>query len=277
MGVMDQVNDMQRRGVSERQIIDKLQEQGISPKEVQDAMSRAQIKNAVSEDGNQGQNQGASIGQGQTGQVGQGSRKGYYDDDLDVPSPGKRAKISNFSSQTQEMGQGQSTQRQQPQTEDQDTYTPFQANYGNYSNDQQGAQEYGYDYGDAYNQNQPGYGYTDTDTMIEISEQVFAEKIKSHLKKIEDAIEFKNIAESKIENISTRLERIEGQIDKLQAAILEKVGGYGRGLENVKKEMKMVEDSFAKMARGLEGKTKKTTTRKTKSKKKTSKKSSKKK
>jgi len=47
------------------------------------------------------------------------------------------------------------------------------------------------------------------------------------------------------------LKRMEKTIDKLQMAILEKVGSYGRGLESIKKEMIMMQDSFGKMVNPL--------------------------
>jgi hypothetical protein len=50
-----------------------------------------------------------------------------------------------------------------------------------------------------------------------------------------------------MENISDRLKKIETIIDKLQIAILEKVGSYGKNLEGIKKEMSMMQDSFSKM------------------------------
>ncbi len=274
MGVLDQVTDMQRRGVSEQQIINKLQEQGVSPKEVKDAMGRAQIKSAVSSEGSQNKGMQRSMmgsqSQAPNQKQNEQGKKGYYEDDLDVPSPGQRAKLDNFSRQTMEMGQ-ENTQNQQ-QEQEQGTYTPSttpqfsqqpQQGYGGYSEGSYGGyQDYSQGYEGYGDYGQEAYGYTDTDTMIEISEQVFSEKIKPHLKKIEESSEFKSLAETKIENLSKRLERLEFQIDKLQAAILEKVGAYGRGLENVKKEMKMVEESFSKMAKGLSGTTKGTTTRK---------------
>ena len=106
--------------------------------------------------------------------------------------------------------------------------------------------------GDEYADYDMSEGYApDTDMMIEISEQVFSEKMKPLLKQIEDNVEFKTLSETKIENISHRLKRIESQIDNLQSAILEKVGGYGRGLEGVKKEMSMMQDSFGKIVNDL--------------------------
>ena len=91
-----------------------------------------------------------------------------------------------------------------------------------------------------------GYG-GDTDTIIEVSQQVFIEKSKKMNKQISENTEFRALAASKIDNISERLKRIENSIDNLQHAILEKVGEYGGGLESIKKEMDMMQDSFKKV------------------------------
>ena len=56
-----------------------------------------------------------------------------------------------------------------------------------------------------------------------------------------------NILDSNIDLTSLRINSIEAAIDKLQMAILEKVGSYGRGLESIKKEMTMMQDSFSKV------------------------------
>ena len=82
--------------------------------------------------------------------------------------------------------------------------------------------------------------------MIEIAEQVFAEKIRKIQKQLEDLNEFKTLADTKLTHATNRLRRIEETIDKLQMAILEKVGSYGRGLDSIKKEMSMMQDSFSK-------------------------------
>ena len=105
-----------------------------------------------------------------------------------------------------------------------------------------------------YSQDQSDYAYTqgiDTSSMIEISEQVFSEKIKKIQKQVEGMNEFKTLAETKIEYISSRLKRIETVLDNLQSAILQKVGSYGGGLDNIRKEMSMMQDSFGKMVGGL--------------------------
>lgn len=90
-------------------------------------------------------------------------------------------------------------------------------------------------------------GEFDTSTVIEISEQVFSEKIQTLQKKIEEVTEFKILAESKMENLLERIKNVEKIIDNLQISILKKVGSYGGNLENIKNEMSMMQDSFRKM------------------------------
>jgi hypothetical protein len=53
--------------------------------------------------------------------------------------------------------------------------------------------------------------------------------------------------QTKMENLSERVKKIENIIDKLQIAILEKIGSYGGNLESIKKEMSMMQDSFSKV------------------------------
>ena len=49
MGILDQVTSMRQEGKEESEIIRSLQEQGVSPKEIQDTLSQSQIKQAISE------------------------------------------------------------------------------------------------------------------------------------------------------------------------------------------------------------------------------------
>ena len=90
-------------------------------------------------------------------------------------------------------------------------------------------------------------GEFDTSTIIEISEQVFSEKIQTLQKKIEEIAEFKILAESKIDNLLGRIKNVEKIIDNLQISILKKVGSYGGNLESIKNEMSMMQDSFKKI------------------------------
>ncbi len=87
----------------------------------------------------------------------------------------------------------------------------------------------------------------DTDTILEIAEQVFYEKIKKVQKNLETLNQFKELSDSKLKEISNRLKRIENTIDNLQISILKKIGSYGENLEGIKKEMSMIENSFGKI------------------------------
>lgn len=104
-----------------------------------------------------------------------------------------------------------------------------------------------------YQPEAPEYATTGlgTETIIEISEQVFSEKMKKLQKRLIEFGEFKTLSQARIENISERIKRIEEMIDKLQAAILEKIGSYGKTLESIRKEMSMMQDSFGKMIPGF--------------------------
>ena len=195
MTILEQVSEMKNQGVPEEEIIKKLQDQGISPKAINDALNQEEIKKAVS-----------------------------IEDEYEMPPspiPKRQRSIK-----TQEIPDDQMYYPQQ-----QEEYSP--QDYSQYQEDPNYT---------------PGF---DTNSIIEISEQVFSEKIQKIQKKVDESSEFKALAESKIENLSERIKRIESITDKLQATILEKIGSYGNNLESIKKEMSMMRDSFGKMINPL--------------------------
>ena len=106
----------------------------------------------------------------------------------------------------------------------------------------------------------PSYEGTDTESIIEIAEQVFKEKIQVIQKQTELNNEFRILLKSTVDNLSERVRKIENTMDKLQIAILEKIGSYGENLESIKKEMEMMQDSFGKMVGGIADKKFKDTT-----------------
>lgn len=127
-------------------------------------------------------------------------------------------------------------------------------NSGEYSPQDYSQQEYmpSEDYG--------GYAPSsgiDSNTIIELSEQVFSEKMKSVQGELNNFNEFKNLNQVRIENLNERLKRMEIVFDKLQLAILEKIGSYGQNLESIKKEMGMMQDSFSKVIEPVLDKTEK--------------------
>jgi len=196
MGTLDQVTKMKNQGLPDDEIATKLQEQKISPKEINDAMDQSKIKNAVSD------------------------TEGMQPSIMNAPKP-TRERGDTYTPQTREYEQDTYT----PQPEDQqEEYTP-QPSYDEY----------------------PSSTGTDTDTMIEIAEQVFSEKMQKIQKQLEKLNEFQTLSQVKIDSTAERLKRIETIIDNLQISILDRVGSYGKNLNNLKKEMAMVQDSFKKI------------------------------
>ena len=204
MGVLEDITKMRRRGLSDNDIVKNLQDQGISPKAINDALNQADIKKAVSEENQDNDERGEEL----------------------------------FSSQSYHEGYGKT---QDVSEADAGTYYPPQEQeYMGYESQQPS----GYDYAGQ------GAGF-DTSTIIEISEQVFLEKIQRIQSKVDEISNFKEISESRMDSLSERLKKIETIIDNLQIAILEKIGSYGSNLEGIKKEMSMMQDSFGKIAESV--------------------------
>ncbi len=242
MSVLDQVVELKNKGVSDSDIIQKLTEQGTSPADITDAMSRAQIKSAVSSIDNQNESTEGmehSILDNEDEPDRLPTEGNINDEDLIPPKPGTGYGIPVMTMPAM-------ITKEIPGEEmygSQEVYYPQQQQYQQYPEMQQ-------------EQSQQSYGYLpmaapDTDTMMEVAEQVFSEKNKPIQKKIDEMNEFKVLTESKVNYISERLKKIESIIDSLQASIFDKVESYGDGLESIKKEMGMMQDSFGKVVNNL--------------------------
>ena len=219
MGILERVSQMKREGVSEKEIITKLQSEGTTPKEITDALTQAQIKNAISETPGNEEMQPSIMNQG-----------------APVPEPIPTQQTQNnytpqMPFETQQIPQG---------------YDP-QQDY--YSEDPQPSEEY---YPD---DNYGGDSGTSSDLTIEIAEQVFSEKIKKFQKQIKGLEDFKAIYGTKIDDLSDRLKRMENLFVKMQISILNKIGSYSKGIENIQNEMEMIEDSVSKMIKPILDKT----------------------
>ncbi len=198
MGVLDQIMQMKRQGIPDEQIVNGLAQQGISPREINDALKQAQIKNAVSD-------------------YSGGDLQPSVMPEEGIPAPPQQGQYAQEYAQPQE-------ESYQPQQQEQQQYYAPEAGGGGYAP-----------------------SGIDTDTVMEIADQIFSEKIKKIQKQADAASEAAILLQTKTENISERLKKIEAMIDKLQISILEKVGSYGQNLESIKKEMSMMSDSFSKM------------------------------
>ena len=100
----------------------------------------------------------------------------------------------------------------------------------------------------AYPQYQPYKEYmtTSPETTAEIAEQIAEEKIEKFKKEFSSMQEFKLASAKKIEGIDERLKKIESIIEKLQSAIIGRIGNFGQDIQEIRDEMKMVQESFSK-------------------------------
>jgi hypothetical protein len=145
------------------------------------------------------------------------------DENVPVPSKEKESPEEFTSGQQGAYQQNQQGNYYPPQQYYQET-PQFQGGYQNYS-----PQE------------------NNTDNIIEIADQIFSDRIRKFQRQEDINTELIALLQSKLENVSERLKKIENIIDKLQISIVEKVGSYGQNLEGIKKEMSMMQDSFSKM------------------------------
>jgi hypothetical protein len=216
MGILEDINNMKNQGMQEKDISKKLLEKGASPRAIEDAFNQMRIKKAVSAEATGEDGMEPSIMKAGAPSLYIPKTQEIEHDSESFYSPQPAPPLPQFNDETQTQAYGDYTQQEE--------YVP-----------QEGYVE-------------PGMGGgSDTDTIIEIAEQVFSEKIKKEQKQIEILNEFATLAEAKISNDHERIKRIEEIIDKLQIAILEKIGSYGRNLDTIKNEMGMMQESFEKM------------------------------
>lgn len=273
MAILDQVNSMKQQGVSDQEIISSLQQDGYSPKEIKDAIDKSTIKSAVKDEQGNMEEQNYQQGYGQAGPQGfgqsnqGGEQQPFGQESQTQPNQGfgqQTAQPQNYGNQSQDYYQGYqnygqgSQQAYQPQDnyEPQQSYDYDQNQYSGYGQGQDnydyGGQQNYYDYGN-YDSYGGGYGGgTNTETIMDIADQVVEEKTKEIQKQMRDFQEFQTITQSKLQNFEERIKKMENLVDNLQVKILEKVSSYGKGIENVQKEMGMMQDSFKKMVPELQ-------------------------
>lgn len=215
--ILDQITQMKKQGIPSNQIIQNLIQQGISPKEINEALSQSEIKNEITSQDNQMYSDM------------QPSISSQYSSDNQTSSINQQ---DNYQQSYPEYHQGFS----EPQTQ-------------NYSN--QTTENYKYDYPEYQ---QPGG--SDIETINDISSQIVEEKIKNFKKEFSNFINFKKESENKIEEIDKRLTKIEEKFEELQMAIIRKIGDYGEEIKNLSTEMKYTQDSFGKIINPLIEKTK---------------------
>jgi hypothetical protein len=269
MAVLDQVRGLKQQGMNDSQIATALQESGISPREINDAMAQANIKDAVSNPMDQNQYNSDPNHEVRQGEI-QGMQPSMMNYQTQQPgqNPNNIDQLPQDGPYAQEYNNAPSPQGDVPQPGQ--SYQDYpEESYGGYANEFQGG---GGGYGN-YSQ-QPYDDYASQDTMSEIASQMVTEKTKSLSKKMADLGEIGSLLTAKVEKMDERLSRVESIIDQLQTSLMRKATAQEQNIGDIKTEMEAMQESFGKVINPLLSKARttktkhKTTKRKTRKKKK---------
>ena len=261
MATLDNIIEMQKSGMTDNEIASNLQSQGVSPKEINDSLNQAKVKTAVTDNASQNPSPQNTIPT--TGNPSitdsprsitqlQASTLSGQAKAPQTPALSEQAPILQNSTPAMQI-QPEISQYPEPQESimqeqpnmdypvPQETLPPEEAYPQNtYEND-------GYYEDDYYGEG----GYTDTETITEIAEQVVTAKFKEFKKKTGDISIFQNTVKDKMANIEERLKRLENTIDKLQHAIIQKVGEFGENTNMIKKDLDNLHSTTSKLMNPL--------------------------
>ncbi len=232
MSTLDSVTQMQQRGITDTDIITSLRNQGVSPQEINDALNQAKVKSAVYDNpasgGSNTEGMQQSImqdpSQDFSSQITQTTQtQSMQNPEMYLPQPQYPQQAAQ-----QQQYQQQIPQQQIPQEEPQ--YYPETQYQDNYYQPQQ---------------------TMDTDTITEIAEQIVSEKFSQFEKKTGDLVSFRNDIQERIKNLDDRLRRIESSIDKLQHAVIGKIGEFGDNTEAIHKDLDNLHNTVSKLMNPL--------------------------
>jgi len=246
MAALEQVMQMRQQGLSERQIIDSLKNQGVTPKDINDALSQSQIKSAINTENpeqnitpqdnfaqsNPSNDLALSQPQNQQMQPNPSNPEPLPINTATRPitpdpstNPMQHSIMSQQASQEQNIPiQPQLTREYQPKPQYQEQYDS-QEPYPEYEYQQQ----------------------INIETITDIAEQIIDEKIEKLKNQTSSLIKTKEDILIKVEKINQRLEKIENLFNELQMAILGRIGNYSQDLQSISQELRATQDTFSKV------------------------------
>jgi len=230
---------MKQQGLTEVQITQSLQEQGVSPREINEAIDQSNVKAAVYQESQQTPESQLPQNQEMQPSVMQPSPDEQYSmnqQQAALPAPSEPGYMpAGPQPQTQEVG----SMPPQPMVTGAE-YSQYPEQYGDYQGQYpQYPQEYQYP------------AETDTETITEVAQQIVDEKLEKIKKQLQSLEKFKTEVKGRILDLDSRLTRIEKSIDLLQTSVLGKIGEYWKNVSDLKKEMQATQDSFSKIINPL--------------------------
>lgn len=213
MVTLDRVTELQQKGMPDAEITKVLRDEGVSPQEINDSLNQAKVKSAVSQDPPTQQDPP----QTQTTQV---------------PVTQEAPQMPDMQ-QSLQPPQQQTYEQPQQQTQQEQYYYP------------ETPQAYSEN---SYYSQAPS---VNTDTITEIAEQVVIEKLEEFKEKTGDIASFKNRISDNVEDIDERLKKIEASIDKLQQAVIGKIGEFGENSTYIRKDLNNLHNTVSKLMNPL--------------------------
>ena len=214
MASLDRIIERQQQGKSDAEITIQLQNEGVSPTEINDSINQAKVKNAVAPPEIQPAPAAPEGMQSSLTEQPQAQQ-------VEMPAP-------ITPPPTQEATPAEQPSEEQPQDYYQQTPQAYP--------DQ-----------DYYSQQAP----VEAGTISEIAQQVATETIEDYKAKVGDVASFKNQIQDKVNDIDDRLKRIESSIDKLQQAVIGKIGEFGESSAMIHKDLDNLHGTVAKLMNPL--------------------------
>lgn len=211
MTIAEDIKKLRQNGMAEQEIIEFLKQKRVSPKEIENALSQEQIREAVMAPSPNNEQEEEIIGT------------------QEYRSPALQNSMINEAPEAEIPGAPtpypEQSQEQQP-----------------YSAESYPMQSQGYGYNYQYQ------APLSSDTITEIAEQVVSEKLAKIRTHLEKTIDLKNMTEANLSHLDERLQRIEKIIDQLQLNILQKIGEHVINVSDLKKELIETQKSFKSVA-----------------------------
>lgn len=221
MAILERVMQMKQQGITEPEIIGSLRQEGVSPREIDEALSQAKIKSELDSNPESQTQMGGNPMEQSMMQTQQDSDYGY--------GPGYPQGFGQSSEYAQQYA---------PESQEAPQNNEGAQDYQDYSPDYQAEQ--------GYPEYQPRPAI-DIETINEICEQTIEEKTEKLKKEISSFSKFKEEMEFDVQKINERLTKIENNFNELQMAILKRIGNYGEDIKNIAREMHSTQESFSKM------------------------------
>ena len=222
MPTLDKVIEMQQRGLPDSEISLQLQNEGVPPHEIQDSLNQARVKHAVSPPEQQ-----------------------PLTAEAPAPIEGMQASMMQSPEQPPLPTEPPMPEQPPPQTAPAPEIYPPQNGQSQDQYYQETPQAYS---GQEYYPQQEAMS---TDIISEIAEQVVIEKLEAFRKKTGDISSFKITIQDKVANIDERLKRIEASIDKLQQAVIGKIGELGENNSMIHKDLDNLHNTVSKLMNPL--------------------------